>query len=398
MYSTAFIVSAILPLMALAQLPEPTKQMLSGCDVTLYKGIWYNIDSDILPASETNSFEDCVKICSTTSGCKAINFYSGVCVPYKNGISDPRTASWNSYYHASADHAYVSCPEPPPSAPVGCGKQAAQFLPSLTRRKTNRIIGGNEAKAHSWPWQIWMNCGASLIRVKPNVEESDIILTAAHCITERGSTVLEPHDSVTASAGSHRRDVFEAGEQTRRSILLRTHSDYDAPYIKNDIALVKLEKPIKFTDTIRPICLPTQGEALPVGKTCFVAGWGRISSSDAYQMSQPLKDLKVQVHAPETCKRKIVNGEWVGWSDYSYLEDQMVCAGSLDATSNVCNGDSGGMLACQTQPGGGWTLYGIASFVANSQCLEKGKPGIFTRVSKYVDWINKNAAEMTSVR
>lgn len=36
------------------------------------------------------------------------------------------------------------------------------------------------------------------------------------------------------------------------------HERYDKVIIKNDIALMKLESPVIFTDKIRPICLPTK--------------------------------------------------------------------------------------------------------------------------------------------
>lgn len=42
----------------------------------------------------------------------------------------------------------------------------------------------------------------------------------------------------------------------------------------HDIALVKLDKPVKFSDTIRPVCLPKRGESDPVNKKCIIAGWG----------------------------------------------------------------------------------------------------------------------------
>lgn len=82
------------------------------------------------------------------------------------------------------------------TGPVGCGKQADAYKPTIS--KIARIIGGTEAKPHSWPWQVHLFavietfpngsakgsvCGSSLVRVNPNIEESDILITAAHCIT-----------------------------------------------------------------------------------------------------------------------------------------------------------------------------------------------------------------------
>lgn len=90
---------------------------------------------------------------------------------------------------------FADGPEWRPTSVVGCGTQAPNYKPTLT--KTTRIIGGSEAKPHSWPWLVALDlssisfqtcstnfqCGSSLIRIRDGVEESDILLTAAHCVT-----------------------------------------------------------------------------------------------------------------------------------------------------------------------------------------------------------------------
>lgn len=44
--------------------------------------------------------------------------------------------------------------------------------------------------------------------------------------------------------------------------------------VTNDLALMKLNAPVKFTDQVRPACLPTQGYEIPVGTKCMASGWG----------------------------------------------------------------------------------------------------------------------------
>lgn len=52
----------------------------------------------------------------------------------------------------------------------------------------------------------------------------------------------------------------------------------------------------------------------------------------------------------------------------------------------VCceQGDSGGPLACATDDVS--FLYGIVSW--GEGCGRSGKPGVYTNVVKYIDWIN----------
>jgi len=52
---------------------------------------------------------------------------------------------------------------------------------------------------------------------------------------------------------------------------------YNSEYIIGDVALLKLANSIIFTDTIRPICLPTSDVNLDQFKVCVSTGFGRTS-------------------------------------------------------------------------------------------------------------------------
>ena len=55
-----------------------------------------------------------------------------------------------------------------------------------------------------------------------------------------------------------------------------THPGYSRRIMTNDIALVKLARPVAMNDYVRPVCLDLQTEEDVTEKytKCYVAGWG----------------------------------------------------------------------------------------------------------------------------
>ncbi len=67
------------------------------------------------------------------------------------------------------------------------------------------------------------------------------------------------------------------------------------------------------------------------------------------------------------------------------LTSNMMCAGYLTGGLDSCDGDSGGPLVCQNRDGK-WKLVGITSW--GYGCAEANAPGVYTRVERYLSWIN----------
>ena len=70
--------------------------------------------------------------------------------------------------------------------------------------------------------------------------------------------------------GDHNRRINEGSEQTIQVSQIIVHEKYGS--LNNDIALLKLSRPVMFNDKIQPICLPRQGEAPAVGSKCYITG------------------------------------------------------------------------------------------------------------------------------
>ena len=79
-------------------------------------------------------------------------------------------------------------------------------------------------------------------------------------------------DSYAVVLAQHNQRVFEGFEIVYRVAEVINHENYDPGTTNNDIALLRLEMPIKWNQHTIPICLPNE-DAIVDG-TCYTTGWG----------------------------------------------------------------------------------------------------------------------------
>ncbi|XP_016947237.1 transmembrane protease serine 12 [Drosophila biarmipes] len=193
-------------------------------------------------------------------------------------------------------------------------------------------------------------CGGSLVHKR-------YVLTAGHCVEEGEKVILRlgEHDRSCAQAECPHVQQFTA------EVIM--HPAYDRQH--NDIALLRLDRPVNYTENIKPICIILDEDVRSDAVFTFSAfGWGKTDHSTTTQV---LKTVDLNRLDTNQC----------------YIGAHKICAGS--DLGDTCAGDSGGPLAANTSYRGKdlFVQYGITSYGAHD-C--KGN-GVYTDVTAYRMWM-----------
>uniref|UniRef100_R4G2C0 SP1-Abd-4 n=1 Tax=Abdopus aculeatus TaxID=515833 RepID=R4G2C0_ABDAC len=227
------------------------------------------------------------------------------------------------------------------------------------------IVNGIDAKYCEFPHVAFLRiaakpkdyfCGATLISDK-------YLLTAAHCLEKQISSI-EAH--------------FGSTNKMNATVIVGVaswliHPKYTkTPGLRNDIAILTLEKPVPKSKCVQPIEIAKKSDEFL--SRCMAVGWGKTGENGHY----PTQLQKASMH-------RMVHGQCKKFS--RALPDMHLCMGDLTPHGeNICNGDSGSGLMCKRKPDFKYVLTGIASFGYN---CDQGF-GVFVRVKHFEDFIRKH--------
>ncbi|XP_031542794.2 brain-specific serine protease 4 isoform X2 [Vicugna pacos] len=243
-------------------------------------------------------------------------------------------------------------------------------------QRLSRIVGGEDSTDAEWPWVVSIqkngthHCAGSLLT-------RHWVVTAAHCF--KGNLNKPAQFSVLLGA-------WQLGNPGLRSqevgiAWVQPHPVYSwKEGSRADIALVRLEHSIQFSERVLPICLPDSSVRLLPDTNCWIAGWGSINDGVPLPHPQTLQKLKVPIIDSGVCSRLY----WRGAGQGAITED-MLCAGYLEGERDACLGDSGGPLMCQVE--GTWLLAGIISW--GEGCAERNRPGVYISLAAHRSWVQR---------
>ncbi|XP_073340691.1 complement C1r-A subcomponent-like isoform X1 [Pagrus major] len=267
----------------------------------------------------------------------------------------------------------------PTCIPV-CG-QPTNLIPAY-----QRIIGGSEAPENTIPWQVLLSIDGQ--RAGGMVIADRWIMTAAHVLVHRGN--IAPKESVRVYMGLTNVRTLLSSPVFADSV--HVHPEYRNPTdedYNNDIALIKLQNPITFNSSVMPICLPAEGSTYVTGMMGLVSGFGLTEEKKRRILTNKLKYVQLPVVEQDTCSNSITLARRTR-EHVPSLTNNMFCAGVPEGGKDSCQGDSGGPFAMSDDDGRFWAA-GVVSWGVD--CGRQGTYGVYTRVTSYVDWINKTMQE-----
>lgn len=263
-------------------------------------------------------------------------------------------------------------------------------------------VPGEEANICTRPWQVGLVsekkkqffCGGALINY-------EWVLTAGHCLKDVKSVAAgmvsfpkekkdkkkKNKDKKTLAAGmvsfpKKKKDKKKKDKDKKTLYKMEKtyyHPRYNGDNLKNyqhDIGLVRITntgkqlKAMKENPCIRTASLPKND--VPLGTECWVTGWDGFGFGDN-ELSEVLLESPVRIVDNQMC----LHSEYPG-----PINDNYLCVEGYMGMG--CSGDHGGPLVCHYN--GNWEIHGVVSLARI--CNPPG-PGIYTRVTKYTEWIEK---------
>jgi secreted trypsin-like serine protease len=240
-----------------------------------------------------------------------------------------------------------------------------------------RVIGGHTTSSRTWPWEVSLlvsgdlDCGGALIG-------ADVVLTAAHCITNRSDASDGLWQKIVVMAGDPAQGTARESRVKRVAVGPRFNGANESP---GDVALLWLDAPLSAPGKALPRLVgPGEVKDLLTSRGCALVLGRGLTEPEPPGPKPAIKGVpELYIAEVPLQPRGPCSGEYPG------LPPDQMCAG--DGRKDSCQGDSGGPLfqAQGKEDRKDVVLIGIVSH--GRGCAWDGMLGVYTNVGFHRDWI-----------
>ncbi|KPP59946.1 inactive serine protease PAMR1-like [Scleropages formosus] len=251
---------------------------------------------------------------------------------------------------------------------------------------------GKEPEVEDAHWQLV--CSGALVNQRS-------VVVAAHCVTELGKAQPLSAANVKVVVGKHyRSDLREPRSlQHLRVSTILVHPNFDPLVLDSDLAVLKLLDKARVGERVLPVCLPEAQIGQVAPQHAFVLGWSILpAEGGAGATNETVRAGLVELADVVSCERQFArHGVSVG------VTDNMLCGRQHPrALSDICPADTGGIVVMPTpsyspqdpewqhEAKHVWSLLGLVSFGYEQHSCSPDLYTVYTRVSSFQDWIQKN--------
>lgn len=236
-------------------------------------------------------------------------------------------------------------------------------LPQLQPKKLDRVVGGDDASADAAKYM------ASLWDDMENYRCSGVLLSKRWVLTVGITCGATTNWTVRLSQSS-----TASGTQVSILEVFNSSSGSDA-----GVSLLRLAEDAPDNASF---ALVNANDSVPV--TSSFARVMAYGSSDVFNYDPNgvrLRQVDIPVVSIESCRE--------AWTA-DIVSEEMICAGYEAAACGNCWGDEGGPLVLFDDED---RLVVVGVAFTNVQCAEEGVPGLYSRTSSFVQWMNDVGAE-----
>ncbi|CAH2085622.1 unnamed protein product [Euphydryas editha] len=226
-----------------------------------------------------------------------------------------------------------------------------------------RSLDDEIENSYEMPWLATIHTGSTTIR--------GTVISDRHVITAANPLHRKPASDIIVTLGSHLcKERHHALNTSVEAVLI--HPGYSTTVRNNDVALLRLRNPIKFSQFISPICMPLY-EPGEIDQLTWTASSPKNKSSSCLTRLATLPVLPIRI-----ChKNAFVDSSMVTLSDKS-------CLGPLGIKNILCENDVGGPVMTRWLPG---SPFRIAGIITNASCEDEMYP-LFIRTVDNMQWIH----------